>query len=293
MALIHGIAMLTLMLLFLLAVTGVGTWVLQTLRLSIDTKMQHALVSAALGVLAVEVVFSGIEYTQQIRKGALVIAAPLLVFVVRGFKVMRTVLARGWQELANSRSKMLIVTAIAVVLTFEFLACQAPLTGSDALHYHFTTEKLVLQNGFGPQFSIVLSFFLRPASPVNPLRFSAGRRTISNGVHIFRGRVGCLLAGCVGGAVVSFEDSVVVYAVVSADAGSVLADLLCRSTGCLDGLLCYRSSDRIVPKKGDRAFANGFCRGTVEWRHSGGQIHWICAGPGDRGGGGAGISIRG
>jgi len=159
MALIHGIAMLTLMLLFLLAVTGVGTWVLQTLRLSIDTKMQHALVSAALGVLAVEVVFSGIEYTQQIRKGALVIAALLLVFVVRGFKVMRTVLARGWQELANSRSKMLIVTAIAVVLTFEFLASQAPLTGSDALHYHFTTEKLVLQNGFGPQFSIVLSFF--------------------------------------------------------------------------------------------------------------------------------------
>jgi hypothetical protein len=40
----------------------------------------------------------------------------------------------------------------------EFLASQAPLTGSDALHYHFTAQKQILEFGFHPFFSDSNSF---------------------------------------------------------------------------------------------------------------------------------------
>jgi hypothetical protein len=40
----------------------------------------------------------------------------------------------------------------------EFFASQAPLTGSDALHYHFTAQKQVLELGFHPLFSNSHSF---------------------------------------------------------------------------------------------------------------------------------------
>src|SRR5260370_33654823 len=35
----------------------------------------------------------------------------------------------------------------------------APLTGSDALHYHFTAPLLTLRNGFAPNFNLANSFF--------------------------------------------------------------------------------------------------------------------------------------
>ena len=48
--------------------------------------------------------------------------------------------------------------AIGVALLTEFLASLAPLTGSDALHYHFTTEQLILGQGFHPIFFLTHSF---------------------------------------------------------------------------------------------------------------------------------------
>ena len=51
-----------------------------------------------------------------------------------------------------------LLMVIAVVLLVEFFAAIAPITGSDALHYHFTAQKLMLAHGFHADFSFSHSF---------------------------------------------------------------------------------------------------------------------------------------
>jgi hypothetical protein len=47
---------------------------------------------------------------------------------------------------------------IAIVACVEFLVAMAPVTGSDALHYHFTVQRHILEQGFHPIFSNSHSF---------------------------------------------------------------------------------------------------------------------------------------
>jgi hypothetical protein len=56
------------------------------------------------------------------------------------------------------RTERILAAALAFVLTLQAFAAMAPLTGSDALHYHFVTPALTLQNGLRPEWFLQHSF---------------------------------------------------------------------------------------------------------------------------------------
>ncbi len=81
-----------------------------------------------------------------------------LAFVVQGRSTSRRFLRVMRQITPRGRFSLRLFVLLPVVVLVEFLTSIAPLTGSDALHYHFTTQKLILEQGFHPIFSIAHSF---------------------------------------------------------------------------------------------------------------------------------------
>jgi len=57
------------------------------------------------------------------------------------------------QVVPTSKEVNFLIVLVAISLCVEFLSSLAPLTGSDALHYHFTVQKEILEHGFHAIFS--------------------------------------------------------------------------------------------------------------------------------------------
>ena len=160
MALIHAALLFVAVCAFSLAAASLGNLILRILHLEMDTDAQHLLVCAGVGVISIEMLLFGAEVTQQIRKGCFVVVGLLCVFLLAEFKSLAPRCSGSLKTLfSGCRVDRFLLLIIGIVLGVEFLASLAPLTGSDALHYHFTTQKLILEYGFHPNFSLALSFF--------------------------------------------------------------------------------------------------------------------------------------
>jgi hypothetical protein len=153
---------LTLAALTLLALCGsclsfaaVGNLILRQLEFQMPAEGQQLLVSIAVGLLATEIFLFLIQTTQHIRTGCFALAvllAALLLWEWRAISVnLRSVFASISAQ--STVGKLLLATIIGVSFV-EFLMSQAPLTGSDALHYHFTVQKGILEYGFHPLVSL-------------------------------------------------------------------------------------------------------------------------------------------
>jgi len=81
-----------------------------------------------------------------------------------------------------------------VVLLLEGLAAMAPVTGSDALHYHFTAPLLILRSGFHPDFFLSHSFFAGQSHLLILMGLALGSSQLAMGL-IFLGGVLAAAAG--------------------------------------------------------------------------------------------------
>ena len=159
MALIHAVFVFGSVCAFALAAASLGSLILRVLQLEMDADGEHLLVCTGVGVISIEMLLFGVEVTQLIRKGCLVVVGLLCVFLLTEFKWIAPRCSRSLKAaFSGSRVDFFLLLVIGIVLGLEFLASLAPLTGSDALHYHFTIPKLILAHGFHPEFSISNSF---------------------------------------------------------------------------------------------------------------------------------------
>ena len=159
MALIHAALLFVAVCAFSLAAASLGNLILRILHLEMDTDAQHLLICAGVGVISIEMLLFGVEVTQQIRKGCFAVVGLLCVLLLAEFKSLAPRCSRSLNTVfSGSRVDRFLLLIIGIVLGVEFLASLAPLTGSDALHYHFTAQKLILEYGFHPNFSLALSF---------------------------------------------------------------------------------------------------------------------------------------
>jgi hypothetical protein len=130
-------------------------------RLEFDNDLERLLCSAALGAISYEAVLALAEFT-----GCLRAVIPLLVTAVAllsalEFPLVWSAVTRICRRvLTGSRKEHFLAAVLIVVLAFEAITAMAPLTGSDALRYHFTAPMFILRNGFRPNFSLVHSFFI-------------------------------------------------------------------------------------------------------------------------------------
>jgi hypothetical protein len=159
MALIHAALLFASVCAFSLAAAASGNLILRFLRLEMDSDAEHLLICSGVGVICIEMLLFGVAVTQQIRKGCFVVLSLLCFFLLAEFRPIAQRFLRTLKTLFSaSRVDLFLLLMVGIVLGVEFLASLAPLTGSDALHYHFTTQKLILEHGFHPDFSISHSF---------------------------------------------------------------------------------------------------------------------------------------
>ena len=158
-ALIHAALVFLSLGTFSLASVSLGSLVLRVLRTEMDSDTEHLLVCAGVGVIVIEIMLFGVEVTQQVRRGCFVILGVLCIFLLAEIKAIAARFSRILRAgFYTSRVDFILILLIGIILGIEFLTSLAPLTGSDALHYHFTSQKLILEHGFYPDWSITNSF---------------------------------------------------------------------------------------------------------------------------------------
>ena len=159
MALIQAMLLFACICAFAFAAACVGNAILRLLRVELDTDAEHLLVAGGIGVISIEMLLFGFENVQQVRTGSYVILALLCVSFVAGAGLLAPRCYRIGKSVFSFRGvDRFLLLIIGLVIVGEFLTSLAPLTGSDALHYHFTTQKRILEFGFFPDFSISHSF---------------------------------------------------------------------------------------------------------------------------------------
>lgn len=179
---------------FLLAFASLGHRVLRALGFVLTSPGVHVLICVAVGLLITEVLFFFCQFTQRLRIAAVFIVVLLVILL---FLEWRPV----WAKLQNSLDNFappiplekVTLVALLLVVSMEFLSSMAPVTGSDALHYHFTVEKLVLQDGFRPPFSLSHGFLVGQHHLLILLGLALGSERLSMG-FIFLGGILTALA---------------------------------------------------------------------------------------------------
>jgi len=159
MALVYSVLIFAALCGFSAALASLGGILLRWMRVEMESNSEHLLVSLGIALIALEIVLFLVQFTTRIQSGCFVLVALLCLAVVvearsfsrRFFRVIRQMAPQG-------RFSLRLFVLLPVVVLVEFLMTVAPLSGSDALHYHFTTQRLILEQGFHPIFSITESF---------------------------------------------------------------------------------------------------------------------------------------
>ncbi len=160
MALIASLAVLLCTGVFCFLVAAFGQRLLRWGRLDLENDGERILVSVAVGVIAFEAALAIVEPLGNLK---LSLVAVILAIAAAGISQYRPIL---WSTAAllrssivtGSRGERFLQAILALVLLFEGLAAMAPLTGSDALHYHFASPLHTLRAGFHPDFFRIGSF---------------------------------------------------------------------------------------------------------------------------------------
>ena len=156
-----GMAALTLLQLlgFCLGFASLGNVLLRSLRLEMVSDAEHVLVTLAVGLIVTEILLFLTQVTQHIRFGCLATVLFLFSLTILEWRpVWRRLRGTLRQMVPQSPLGVFLLAALAVVISVEFLSALAPLTGSDALEYHFAVQKQILEQGFHPIFSNSHSF---------------------------------------------------------------------------------------------------------------------------------------
>lgn len=160
MALAASSAALLAVALFAFVATALGHRLLGLCSFKLASPTEHLLLAEALGVICIEICLFFSQLTGNIRAAVAVVVAAIFLLAVGEFvAVLKKCLSVLRAVLNGSRLEKPLASLTVMVLLVEGFAAMAPLTGSDALHYHFTTPLLVLRSGFHPDFFLSHSFF--------------------------------------------------------------------------------------------------------------------------------------
>jgi hypothetical protein len=197
MALINVSLVLLAFLVFLLGQVCLGSWVLRRLRLQYESFPERFLISICSGIILSEIAIFLLQWTQHIRTGSFLVL--LLSCVPAGIELpdlWRRAKSFAQGSLPFSRVERFVLCIIGAVVLVEFAASLAPLTGSDALHYHFTTEQLILEQGFHPIFFLTHSFLCGQGHLLILLGLGLGSEALSMSFIFLGGALAALAVAC-------------------------------------------------------------------------------------------------
>ena len=142
-----------------LALASLGYRILRSIRWKTESAGEHFLVATAIGLVTTEILLFLVQFTQHIKQACWGITAWLCILLILDWKrVWSNCRSIAHQTVPASQVGRFLFVLIAIAVFVAFLSSLAPLTGSDALHYHFTVQKEILERGFHPIFSNSHSF---------------------------------------------------------------------------------------------------------------------------------------
>lgn len=160
MTLLSSLAAASALLLFVLLLAGVGKRALRFLAMDFASSLESLLFSVALGAIALELAVTAGELVRNVRYGVIGAAAIVALVGCAGLReALRDlrVLSKTLIELA--KLERFLAFALLGVLALDGLAALAPVTGSDALHYHFPSQRFYLEYGFRAEWSLLQGFY--------------------------------------------------------------------------------------------------------------------------------------
>lgn len=196
MALLASLAGLCVVALSAVVFAGLGRLLLDRAHLICSSRLESLLFSLAVGVLASELVVSAGELWPHTRTGVRLSVALVAVIGMWGVPAI----LRDLVDLAGAFANLLpierwLTAAIGGVLFLEGFASMAPLTGSDALHYHFTVPSLILKEGFRPNWFLPHSFFIGLGHQLILAALALGSEKLATGWIFLGGAAAALAAG--------------------------------------------------------------------------------------------------
>ena len=263
-------AVLTLAELFVICLgfASLGNVLLRFLRLEMDQDAEHLLCAIGVGLVAFEILVFLVQITQRIRSGCFVLVALLCGLLILEWKRVWKRLRRVLEEMAPQSSLGRILLALVFGVTLiEFLLALAPLTGSDALVYHFAVQKQILGQGFHADFSNSHSFLCGQHHLLILLGLALGSEQLALG-FIFLGGVltaaalACLASRWASGPVATvfallfLLTPLVFWQVTTSGSPDIFMAFLATIAGLV---LCQRSS----PQTWQRTFLVGLLAGGI------------------------------
>jgi len=176
-----------------LLLCGAGTFLLRIFQVKASTPFDAVLFSAATGTILLELAVSAGELAPNTRTGARIAVA---ITALIGFAGVPTIL-RALQQLCRKLLSLrgierLLASLFLLILALQGLASLAPLTGSDALHYHFPAQALCLAEGFYAPWSLLHGFFCGLSHQLILAGLALGSGALAQGWLFFGGALGAL-----------------------------------------------------------------------------------------------------
>lgn len=182
---------------FLVLAAACGNRILRACKVTWENDLEKLLFQAAAGVIAFEGVLALALWSGRVRAA---VYCALLLLAMAGVFLLGETLALLRRLLHGSRASRgidkLLLLAIGLVLLFAGLAAVAPLTGSDALHYHFTAASLLLRAGFRPEFSLAHSFWTGQGHLLILTGLALGGEKLALALLLAGGALAAAVAGC-------------------------------------------------------------------------------------------------
>jgi hypothetical protein len=174
--------------------TSLGYLLLDILKVNLDEGPERILISLGMGVTAFDLIVALGALTPKTRLG---ICAAVFFFsllaMIRFRDVVRSLKSIREAYSALPLMERWLATVLGLVLFLEAFAAMAPLTGSDALHYHFAAPAQILKNGFHPNWFLQHSFLTGLSHELILAGLSLGSEKLAMG-WIFLGGAATALA---------------------------------------------------------------------------------------------------
>ncbi len=176
-----------------LLVAGAGSMLRRIFGLKNASAFDALLFSAATGTILLELAVTAGELAPNIYTGVRIAVAITALAGLAGLRSVLTALCQILQKLLTLGATEKVLTAIFfLVLALQGLTSLVPLTGSDALHYHFAMQSLYLFEGFRAQWSLLHGFFCGLGHQLILAGLALGSGQLAQGWLFFGGALGAL-----------------------------------------------------------------------------------------------------
>lgn len=197
MALIVDVATFIAVALFLLVAAALGSRILRLSSVELKSADENLLFSIAVGVISLEVLLFFVQVLGHFRLGAtLVIGLSVLIGRADFLHIVVSIRDVWLRIKPSTRFEALLACLTVLIAMVQFLVAMAPLTGSDAMHYHFVSQQLIIDRGFHPDFFLSHSFFCGQGHLLIFLGLLAGSAMFSMGLLFLGGLLTAAALAC-------------------------------------------------------------------------------------------------